>query len=200
MRQMETARLETFSDGVFAIAATLLILDVKLPQGGSVTHGLLDIWPSYLAYALAFVTIGIMWINHHTVFRQIARVDRTFLTINIFFLMVIAFVPFPTRVLAEHLQHDAKAAAFAYGLVMTMMAAVYGALWFYAATGRRLIGADADQRTVSGISRSFRPGVPIYAIATLSALLSAWLAVALYLAIAAFYVLESSLFGRDDRG
>jgi uncharacterized membrane protein len=198
MRQMETARLETFSDGVFAIAATLLILDVKLPQGGSVTHGLLEIWPSYLAYALAFVTIGIMWINHHTVFRQIATVDRTFLTINIFFLMVIAFVPFPTRVLAEHLQHDSKAAAFAYGVVMTLMAAMYGALWFYAATGRRLIAADADQRTVSGISRSFRPGVPIYAISTLSALLSAWLAVALYLAIAAFYVLESSLFGRDE--
>jgi uncharacterized membrane protein len=197
MRQMETARLETFSDGVFAIAATLLILDVRLPTGRSVTDGLLDIWPSYLAYALAFVTIGIMWINHHTVFRQIARVDRTFLTINVFFLMVIAFVPFPTRVLADHLQHDATAAAFAYGVVMTLMAAMYGALWFYAATGRRLIAADADQRTVSGISRSFRPGVPIYAIATLSALLSAWLAVGLYLAIATFYVLESSLFGRD---
>jgi hypothetical protein len=81
---------------------------------------------------------------------------------------------------------------------MVLMAAMYGALWFYAAAGRRLIAADADQRTVSGISRSFRPGVPIYAISTLSALLSAWLAVGLYLAIAVFYVLESSLFGRDD--
>jgi uncharacterized membrane protein len=195
---METSRLEAFSDGVFAIAATLLILDVRLPPGGGVTHGLLHIWPSYVAYALAFVTIGIMWINHHNVFRQIDRVDRTFLTINIFFLMVIAFVPFPTRVLAEHLLHDARPAAFAYGLTMTVMAAMYGTLWFYAATGRRLIAPDADQRMISGISRSFRPGVPIYALATLSALLSSWLAVGLYCAIAAFYVLESSLFGRDD--
>ena len=95
-RGEETSRLETFSDGVFAIAATLLILDVRLPPGGGVTHGFLHIWPSYVAYALAFVTIGIMWINHHTVFRQIDRVDRTFLTINVVFLMVIAFVPFPT--------------------------------------------------------------------------------------------------------
>jgi uncharacterized membrane protein len=195
---METARLETFSDGVFAIAATLLVLDVRLPPDGGVTHGFLHIWPSYVAYALAFITIGIMWINHHNVFRQIDRVDRTFLTINVVFLMVIAFVPFPTRVLAEHLQHDARAAAFAYGLTMTVMAAMYGTLWFYAAIGRRLIAPDADQRMISGISRSFRPGVPFYALATLSALISSWLAVGLLSAIAVFYVLESSIFGRDE--
>jgi len=195
---METARLETFSDGVFAIAATLLILDVRLPPDGGVTHGFLHIWPSYVAYALAFITIGIMWINHHNVFRQIDRVDRTFLTINVLFLMVIAFVPFPTRVLAEHLQHDARAAAFAYGLTMTVMAAMYGTLWFYAAIGRRLIAPDADQRMISGISRSFRPGVPIYALAMLSALISSWLAVGLYSAIAVFYVLESSIFGHEE--
>ena len=198
MQSAETARLETFSDGVFAIAATLLILDVRLPPDGGVTHGLLHIWPSYAAYTLAFVTIGIMWINHHSVFRQIDRVDRTFLTINVLFLMVIAFVPFPTRVLAEHLQHDARSAAFAYGLTMTVMAAMYGTLWFYAAIGRRLIAPDADQRMISGISRSFRPGVPIYALATLSALLSSWLAFGLYSAIALFYVLESSIFGREE--
>jgi uncharacterized membrane protein len=195
---MDTARLEAFSDGVFAIAATLLILDVRLPPNGGVTHGLLHIWPAYFAYALAFITIGIMWINHHSVFRQIGRVDRTFLTINVLFLMVIAFVPFPTRVLADHLQHDSRAAAFAYGLTMTVMAAMYGTLWFYAAIGRRLIAPDADQRMISGISRSFRPGVPIYALATLSALISSWLAVGLYSAIALFYVLESSIFGREE--
>jgi uncharacterized membrane protein len=195
---MTTSRLETFSDGVFAIAATLLILDVKLPPDGGVAHGFLHIWPSYAAYALGFVTIGIMWINHHTVFACIDRVDRTFLTINVLFLMLIAFVPFPTRVLAEHLQHDAEAATFVYGLTMVLMASLYNALWFYAAIGRRLIAADADQRTVSGITRAFIPGVPIYTIATLSALLSSWLAAGLYAAIALFYVLESSIFGHDE--
>jgi uncharacterized membrane protein len=195
---MDTTRLETFSDGVFAIAATLLILDVRLPPDGGVAHGFLHIWPSYAAYALGFVTIGIMWINHHTVFGCIDRVDRTFLTINVLFLMLIAFVPFPTRVLAEHVQHDAKAAAFVYGLTMVLMAVLYNVLWFYAARGRRLIAANADQRTVTGISRAFMPGVPIYAIATLSALLSSWLSVGLYVAIALFYVLESSIFGHDE--
>ena len=135
--------------------------------------------------------------NHHTVFAQIGRVDRTFLFINVLFLMVIAFSPFPTRVLAEHLREGSKAAAFAYGLTFTAMAICYGALWFYAALGRRLIDPRADQRVVSGISRSFAPGWIIYLIATLSSLVAAWLAVALYAAIALFYVLESSLFGRD---
>jgi uncharacterized membrane protein len=193
-----TARLETFSDGVFAIAATLLILEVRLPEGGSVTHGLLYAWPSYVAYAISFLTIGIIWVNHHTVLQQIGRVDRTFLFINVVFLMVVAFSPFPTRVVAEHLRNGSKPAAFAYGLTFTLMAISYGTMWFYAARGRRLIAADADQRVVSGISRSFAPGSLIYGAATLSSLLSAYLAVALYAAIALFYVLESSIFGRDD--
>jgi uncharacterized membrane protein len=194
----ETARLETFSDGVFAIAATLLILEVHLSGHGSVTNDLLHAWPSYLAYAISFLTIGIIWVNHHAVLQQIGRVDRTFLFINVVFLMIVAFSPFPTRVLAEHLRHGSRAAAFAYGLTFTLMATSYGAMWFYAARGRRLIAEHADQRVVSGISRSFAPGSFIYGGATLSALLSAYLAVALFAAIAIFYVLESSIFGRDE--
>ena len=194
---VETARLETFSDGVFAIAATLLILEVHRASG-SVAHGLVHAWPSYAAYAISFLTIGIIWVNHHTVFRQVGRVDRTFLFINVAFLMVVAFSPFPTRVLAETLRRGSHAGAFAYGLTFTLMAICYGALWFYAAIGDRLIADDADPQVVSGISRSFLPGSFIYGTATLSSLLSAYLAVALYAAIALFYVLESSLFGRGD--
>jgi uncharacterized membrane protein len=193
---MRTERLETFSDGIFAIAATLLILEVHR-AGGSVSHGLVHAWPSYVAYAISFLTIGIIWVNHHTVMQQIDRVDRTFLFINVVFLMIVAFSPYPTRVLAETLRDGSKAAAFAYGLTFTLMAISYGTMWFYAAQGRRLIAADADQRVVSGISRSFAPGSIIYGAATLSSLISAYLAVALYGAIALFYVLESSIFGRD---
>ncbi len=191
-----TGRLETFADGVFAIAATLLILDVHRTSDATVTSSLVHAWPSYLAYVISFLTIGIIWVNHHTVMKQIDRVDRTFLFLNVIFLMVVAFSPFPTRVLAETLRDGSKAAAFAYGLTFTAMAVTYGALWFYAATGRRLIAESADQRVVSGISRSFAPGSLIYGAATLSSLISAYLAVALYAAIALFYVLESSLFGR----
>ena len=197
MHVESTARLETFSDGVFAIAATLLILEITLSDHGSVAHQLIQAWPSYAAYAISFLTLGIVWVNHHTVFAQIARVDRTFLFINVVFLMIIAFSPFPTRVLAEHLREGSKAAAFAYGLTFTLMAICYGALWFYAATNRRLLADDADPRLVSGISRSFAPGSVVYLLATLSSLISADLAVFLYAAIALFYVFESSLFGRD---
>jgi uncharacterized membrane protein len=192
---LSTSRLETFSDGVFAIAATLLILDVKLPDG-PVAHGYLHAWPAYGAYAISFLTIGVMWINHHEVFRHIDRTDRTFLVINVFFLMVIAFIPFPTRVLAEHMREDATAAAFAYGLTNVLMAVMYSALWFYALRGRRLIAADADERALTGISRAFLPGIPIYTVATLSALVSSWLAVGIFAALMVFYALESSLFGR----
>jgi uncharacterized membrane protein len=194
----DTSRLETFSDGIFAIAATLLILDVNLNGHGSVPHQLVAAWPSYAAYAISFGTLGIVWVNHHTVFTQIGRVDRTFLFINVLFLMVVAFTPFPTRVLAEHLREGSNAAAFAYGLTYTAMAVCYGALWFYAASGRRLIVEDADPRLISGISRSFRPGPVIYGLATLSSLVSAALAVLLYAGIALFYVLESSLFARRE--
>ena len=194
---MDTQRLETFADGVFAIAATLLILDVHESGHTSVAHGLIHAWPSYAAYAISFLTIGIIWANHHTVFRQIGRVDRTFLMINVVFLMVVAFSPFPTSVLAQTLRHGGKAGAFDYGVTFTLMSICYAALWFYASRGRRLLADDADPRVVSGISRSFAPGSAMYGVATLSALLSAYLAVALFAAIALFYVVESSLFGRD---
>ena len=193
-----TARLETFSDGVFAIAATLLILDVNLSGDGSVAHQLVDAWPSYAVYAISFLTLGIVWVNHHTVFTQIGRVDRTFLFINVVFLMVVAFTPFPTRVLAENLRDGSKAAAVAYGLTYTAMSICYGALWYYASRGGRLLADTADPRLVSGISRSFAPGTAIYATATASSLISAYLAVVLYALIALFYVLESSIFGRAD--
>jgi predicted permease len=100
-------------------------------------------------------------------------------------------------VLAASLRSGSQAGAFAYGLTFTAMAVCYGGLWFYASVGRRLLKEDADPRVVSGISRSFAPGSLLYGTATLSALVSAYLAVALFAAIALFYVAESSLFGRE---
>jgi uncharacterized membrane protein len=191
---VSTSRLETFADGVFAIAATLLILDVRA-SGPHLGHTLLQIWPSYAAYAVSFLTIGIMWVNHHTVFEQVGRVDRRFLFLNVGLLMCIAFVPFPTRLIAEHIRgRGAEAAALAYGFTFTTTAVFYSGLWFYAALGRRLLREDADQRVVSGISRSYLPGPWLYLAATLVAFGSPQASAALYGAIALFYVLESSLF------
>jgi uncharacterized membrane protein len=192
---VDTTRLETFSDGVFAFAATLLVLNVH-EAGGSIAHGLVHAWPTYAAYAISFLTIGIIWANHHTVFSQIDRVNRTFLMINVVFLMVVAFSPFSTHVLASSIRGDTRAGGLEYGITFTLMGLCYAALWFYAAHDGRLLREDADPRLVSGISRSFRPGAALYAIATVSSLLSDYLATGLFAAIALFYMLESSVFGR----
>jgi TMEM175 potassium channel family protein len=193
------SRLETFADGVFAIAATLLILAVDGAVGGggsdlgaSLTHA----WPAYLGYAVSFVTIGIMWMNHHTVMSLVSHVDRRFLLANLGLLMCIAFVPFPTRLIAENIRGDgAESAALAYGFTLTVTAIFFNAVWFYAAAGRRLLRADADPRMVAGITRTYMPGPWIYLTAALVAFASPTASALLYLAITALYVFESSIFG-----
>jgi uncharacterized membrane protein len=182
-----TQRLETFADGVFAIAATLLILDVR-PQGsGGLGGQLLHAWPQYAAYAISFLTIGIMWVNHHAIMEQLGHADRPFLLLNVGFLLCVAFMPFPTRVLADHLRGDGgRAAAMFYGLAMLVTAVLFNVIWQYGR--RRLLREDADPRTVLAISRSFAPGVTLYLVATLVALVSAAASAALYAAIAIFYV------------
>ena len=105
---MESRRAEAFSDGVFAIAITLLVLDLRLPGAGPEHHTLiyqlLHDWPQYFAYVVSFLTIGIMWMNHHTIFAHITRVDRPLLVINLLLLMAVVAIPFPTSLVAEHLQ------------------------------------------------------------------------------------------------
>ena len=195
---VETGRLETFADGVFAIAATLLIIDVTADApGGALGHAVLRAWPEYAAYAVSFLTIGIMWINHHACMRQIGTIDRTFMTINLLLLMCIAFVPFPTRLIAEHFHDDGlRAAAVSYGVTLTATAVCFGSFWFYAARGGRLIAENADPEIISGISRSYLPGAPIYGAATLVSIWAPKVGVALFAAIAVFYLAESSVFGR----
>ena len=189
---MSPSRLETFADGVFAIAATLLVLDVVSP----LDHPLHEAWPSYVAYAVSFVTIAIMWANHDQLIRLIDRTDRRFVLANIGLLMCIAFVPFPTRLLAEHFREEgARSAALAYGLTLTATAIFFSIVWFYASRGRRLLRADADPKLVSGITRSYLPGPWIYFGAAMVAFVSPTASAILYLVIAALYVAESSIFG-----
>jgi uncharacterized membrane protein len=193
--------VEAFSDGVFAIAITLLILAVGIEQAiaeGGLKNQLLNLWPAYIAYAVSFVTIGIMWVNHHTIFRHFARVDRTLLLLNILLLMMISFTPFPTRVVAEHANNDTdrQAAAFLYGVTMTMTAICFFAVWMYGS--RRLLRPDADRREVTGITRSYLPGTPLYATATLLAFVSPLASLIMFGTLAIFYAVSSSVFGRDD--
>jgi uncharacterized membrane protein len=194
-------RLETFADGIFAIAATLLIIDVGLPEelSGSLGHELLRIWPQYAAYAVSFVTIGIMWVNHHRLIRQIERVDERFLFLNLGLLACIAFVPFPTRILAEFVRgDDGEAAALLYGITLTVTAIFFSAVWLYASSGNRLLHPHVDPKEVSGITRSYLPGTPMYGAATVVALFSPEASAALFGLIAALYMVSSSFFGRPE--
>src|SRR5919198_2183944 len=197
---METGRVEAFSDGVFAIAITLLILSVGIEQAiasGRLSHQLLELWPAYIAYAVSFLTVGIMWVNHHQIFRHFERVDRPLLLLNILLLMCISFTPFPTRVVADHAKNgvDREAAAVLYGLTMTFTAICFFAVWFYGS--RRLLRSDTDMRGGSGITRSYLPGAPTYAVATALAFVSSVASLIIFGALAIFYAISSSFFGRE---
>jgi len=192
-----TTRLETFSDGVFAIAATLLVLEFTVDQasGPRLGHELLHLWPSYLAYATSFLTIGIIWINHHYCVTTMARADRTLLFLNLLLLLVIGFLPFPTKLVAQYLQQPGEqAAVLAYDATFVVMAIIYNAWWRYASTGRRLIGETVPDSTVRAITRAFNPGVPMYGLVFVVAFFSPLASVILTFAIAAFYLPSAALF------
>ncbi len=199
---MTTTRLEAFSDGVFAIAITLLVLELSVDTA---THDLgkelLHIWPSYLAYVTSFFTIGVIWINHHVLFNYVARVDRGLLYLNLLLLLVVAFTPFPTRLIAEFLRENEneRTAALAYGITFVIMAVVFQLLWRWMAMGRRLIRPDVPQEELDDITRTYAPGVFIYGAATLVALASPVTSVVLYLLIALFYMLPPSIYRRRPR-
>jgi len=200
---MTTGRAETFADGVFAIAATLLILNVGSNLPAPSTHDphlgktLIESWPTFAAYGISFFTIGIIWVNHHALMQQIGKVDRTFLFITVFFLMTVSFIPFPTRLIAENLkEHGGRVAALTYGFTLTATAVGFNALWFYAIGKRRLLRDDADPAVVKGITRSYISGPWIYLLATLIALPSPGASLIMFAAFNLFWVLESSIFGR----
>ena len=126
---MSTGRAEAFSDGVFAIAITLLVLSLRLSGNGTVTSQLLAAWPQYFAYVVSFLTIGIMWMNHHTILAHVQRVNRPLLVINLLLLMGIVAIPFPTVLVAQHLTDaGGTAAVVTYGLVMIAISCGFAGL------------------------------------------------------------------------
>jgi uncharacterized membrane protein len=189
---VDTGRLEAFSDGVFAIAITLLILDVRAPAGhGTLTHRLDQAWPTYLGYVLSFLVIGIMWANHHSIFRLIRETSHGLVVANLFLLMGIAFIPFPTSVLSENLRLGSSAqhtAAFFYNAVLTVTAVLYNLLWRVASRDNRLIVKGAEA-AAADVTRRYRYGIPSYLLAMLVALASVPASLAIDGALALYYFL-----------
>src|SRR5437879_12334128 len=162
---MQTSRVEAFSDGVFAIAITLLILSVgidRAPHGDLGTY-LVDLWPSYFAYAVSFLTIGIMWVNHHQLFKFVKATDRKLLFVNLGLLMCVAFVPFPTSVVAEFIRNadQARSAAVLYGVTFTVTAIFWQLLWYWAIKRPEILSEEADRAGVSAIDRGCWLGLPV---------------------------------------
>lgn len=135
-----TARLDFFSDGVFAIAITLLVIEIKVPHvehGESLLQGVLAGWPSYLAYVVSFSTIGVLWLSHSAITQHIERANAMFVRLNLLLLMVVAFIPFPTSMLADYSTDMAQSrtAVVIYGTVLMLAAFLVSALWRYAVRG-----------------------------------------------------------------
>ena len=203
MDDRSTGRIEAFSDGVIAVAITLLILDVHVPtvQTGLLS-ALLNQWPSYLGYVTSFLVITIFWANHHNMFRNIQQVDYPLLLINALFLMCIAFIPFATALLTKYITSPTEqhTAAIVYGATLLLNGILFNSIWLYAVLKRRLVRRDLDAQTVQRITRGYLFGLPFYALAIVLSLINVELSLAFYILIDLMYGLPIRFlrFGSPD--
>jgi uncharacterized membrane protein len=153
-----TNRLVTFSDSVFAIAITLLVLEIRPPTANTdELHGLLALWPSYLAYAVTFLFMGQVWVNHHVMFDHIRAANRPVLLLNTLVLMAVAFLPFATSVLADAVRrgHGEQTAVAFYGITFWLTALAFNAVWLYASR-HRMLSEALGSAAGTAIGRRFR--------------------------------------------
>jgi uncharacterized membrane protein len=202
--EKETARVEAFSDGVFAIAITLLVLELKVPPfspDAALLPMLAREWPSYLAYLTSFTTIGIMWINHHRIFMLMRRVDHLTLVLNGTLLMGVSIVPFPTSLVASRLGHPGqRLAVMVYAAVGVYIAVAFTLLWRYVSSSRRhppLMRVAHDSAGVKALHKQYRYGPLTYTILLALAYWHASLAMALCLGLALFFLLPEKIFQRE---
>lgn len=198
--ERETARIEAFSDPVFAIAMTLLVIEIKVPSHALVTkhglaHALAALWPSYLAFFISFVTILVIWVHHHWIFALIKRYDHPFLYWNGLLLFFVTFIPFPTALLSEYLLHpQARVAANLYTGTFLAISLAFDALWRHGS--RRLLSPDATlarNHEAAHITKQYRFGPPLYfATFGISFVSEVW-SVALCLLLALFFALGGGL-------
>lgn len=189
---MNKARFEAFSDGVFAFAVTLLILGIALPEfrnappaDAELARALLRLWPNLLAYVLSFAVIGIMWQNHHALFRLVHTVDRTTIFLNLILLGVTAFIPFATSTLGAF--PSMRSSTFLYGLTLTSSATAYNLILGHLVRSGAFV-PEVGSATIRQTVIAYRVGWVTYVVATLTSLVAPLLSFALYLLAAAYYL------------
>jgi uncharacterized membrane protein len=187
---VQRSRLEAFSDGVFAIAITLLVLGLHVPVHGDLGNALVDEWPSFASYLVSFVVIGIIWVNHHAVLDHVTESTRALLFLNLLLLLWVTFIPFPTAMLAEHLRtgDDESLAAAIYSGTMALMGLSFGVLWLYIVRAGLLAPAMTPEQ-IRRTTLSFIAGNPFYFAAIGISFVSAPVTLAIIAALAVYYVI-----------
>ncbi|MGH3418171.1 MAG: TMEM175 family protein [Streptosporangiaceae bacterium] len=191
-RGFRTGRLEAFSDGVFAIAVTLLILDIGV--SGTASHDLgaaiRGLWPSYLAYIASFSTIGAAWLAHNAITEYLERTDAAFVRLNLLLLLFISFLPFPTRLVAEFIRQDKaeRVAVTFYGIILLLSSTLLLVLWRYAVRAK-LVRPDLADEEIELLTERLTPGLGAYLVLIVSGLFVPVIAVIGFLGIALYYII-----------
>jgi uncharacterized membrane protein len=191
-RGFGTGRLEAFSDGVFAIAITLLVLDVAIPASAErhLLRSVIDLWPSYLGYVVSFSTIGAMWLGHNAITEYLDRANAVFVRLNLLFLLFVAFLPLPTRLFADFIERDSpeRVAVTIYGIALLLTSTMLLVLWRYAVHAR-LVRPDASDEEIQFLTQRLTPGLGGYLVLIVAGLFIPLIAVIGYLAIALYYII-----------
>ncbi|MFZ0497258.1 MAG: TMEM175 family protein [Methylocella sp.] len=188
-----TERIEAFSDGVFAIAITLLILEIKVPkiEGSDLLAILLNLWPSYFASVLSFVMIGIYWANHHYVFKLYQKTNHALNLLNLLFLLFIAFLPLPTEILGEYMLDKANqtTAATLYAVGLLLPAATWLLMWLYATREHRLVDRHLDSGSLRRLTLQYLGSVVLYLSAVVVSLIDFRWGLAICVGLTCLYLL-----------
>ena len=191
-RGFRTGRLEAFSDGVFAIAITLLILDIGVSgrAGEDLLGAIRDLWPSYLAYVASFSTIGAAWLAHNAITEYLDRADAAFVRLNLLLLLFVSFLPFPTRLVAEYIHQDKaeRVAVTFYGIVLLLSSTMLLVLWRYAVRAK-LVRPDLADEEIELLTERLTPGLGAYLVLIVTGLFVPVIAVIGFLGIALYYII-----------
>ena len=194
-RGLRTGRLEAFSDGVFAIAITLLVLDIAVSGdvGQHLLKSVAELWPSYLAYLVSFSTIGAVWLGHNAITEYLVdRANFAFVRLNLLLLLFVAFLPFPTRLFADFIRDDSaeRVAVTIYGICLLLTSTLLLVLWRYAVR-KQLVRPDAADEEIQLLTQRLTPGLGGYLVLIAAGLFYPIIAVIGYLAVAVYYIVPS---------
>jgi len=191
-RGLSKGRLEAFSDGVFAIAITLLVLEIAVPASAErhLLRSVIDLWPSYLAYVVSFSTIGAMWLGHNVITEYLDRASTAFIRLNLLFLLFVAFLPLPTKLFAGFIERDSpeRVAATIYGISLLLTSTMLLVLWRYAIHAR-LVRPDTSDEEVQFLTQRLTPGLGSYLVLIVAGLFVPVIAVIGYLVLALFFII-----------